>query len=116
MNNSRTVEWLFETGGPVIRHLLAMSPLGKQLITVPETLEHDLLNSGLVQKWLARITFDLTLNGMHGSKPTCWENFMGKLTDLGCHKGMPEFDLEMKPFLEWLDNEYAKPPQDGRSI
>jgi hypothetical protein len=40
---------------------------------------------------------------LHGSQPTCLENVLGKLTDFGLKKGIPELDRQTLPFREWLN-------------
>ncbi len=103
MNNHNLDHWLFDQSGPAIRyrtttelfHLLENDDLRQ--------LEADLLASEMVQTWLERLQPDFSFNALHGSKPTCYENVMGKLTQLGCRSGMQLLDERVTPFLHWLE-------------
>jgi hypothetical protein len=113
MDKDELLTWLLE---PCIKHLLASGPLRERVGISRSACERDMFASDSVQKWLARITLNPTINGLHGSKPTCWENFMGKLTDLGCHRGMPGVEQRLRPFHDWLRAEVSVPARDGRSV
>jgi hypothetical protein len=117
MKTSETYRWLMENGGPVIRYRTAteLMPPDKKLDI--QVLKNDLMQSKLVQTWLDNFKPPVLLNlkltrqaeftrastEIHGAKDTALENVLGKLTDFGLKKGMPELDSRVAPYLEWLN-------------
>ncbi|MBZ0300815.1 MAG: hypothetical protein K8J31_13780 [Anaerolineae bacterium] len=99
-----TVDWLLEHGGPAIRYRTATELAGLPPNHVAE-LEAALLGSPLVQAWLHRFQRDASFNAVHGAKHTCFENVMGKLTQLGCHSGIEPFDVRTAYFRDWLEHQ-----------
>jgi hypothetical protein len=75
-------------------------------------LREELLQSQLVKTWMERFTPSRGIKSLHGSKSTTFENVMGKLTDLGCSKGMAELDKKTIPFRKWLQDNFERPPID----
>ena len=98
MDKTGLLNWLYDNGGPVIRHRVRT----EFDFIVPALAQSDLFNSPLVVKWLNRLQPELGFNQLHGALPTTFENVMGKLTQLGCRSGMLQFDLRVQPFLEWF--------------
>lgn len=94
--------WLLENGGPAIRYRTATELLAGRHDADPAALEQELLEWPMVQTWLERLEPNFAFNALHGGKPNCFENTMGKLTQLGCRAGMPPLDEKIAPFLEWL--------------
>jgi hypothetical protein len=68
-----------------------------------QELESQLLALPIVQTWLARFTRNTGPVDLHGSKPTQFENVIGKLVDLGVRAGMPVLDEKTAPYLRWLE-------------
>ena len=118
MKNKELCAWLFENGGPVIRYRTAteLSPSEKSFDIQPLT--DAMLQSPQVQKWFNNlIPPRLLLNNptttphvlssgimeVHGSKPDNLENVLGKLTDFGVKKGVPELDERTLPYRKWLE-------------
>jgi len=125
MNAPNMYQWLLEHGGPVIRYRTAaefMSPSDK--IDTYRLLD-ELLQSMQVKIWLERLVphpsitnsndtekrHYLLMGGLHGAKEDTFENIMGKLTDFGLRKGVPEFDKRTEPFREWLQDNVERPPR-----
>lgn len=108
MTESELDRWLFENGGPAIRYRTATELLPRPAAEDVRRLRADLLASPFVKTWLARLQPDFSFNALHGAKPACFENTLGKLAQLGCHAGMPALDDKVSPFLDWLaDRESA---------
>jgi hypothetical protein len=59
--------------------------------------------------WLARVGLPSSNGALHGSMPTSYENVAGKLTQLGCNRGMASFDARMAPFRAWLAERQTAP-------
>lgn len=110
MNHRELVDWLFENGGPTIRYRTAtelMQPSGK---VATGQLREELHQSELVKVWLERFVPSSLFNDLHGGKETAFENVIGKLTQLGCRKSMPEFDQRIVPYCGWLKDNAEHPP------
>jgi hypothetical protein len=117
MKTSETYRWLMENGGPVIRYRTAAELMLPDKALDIEALQHDLLQSKLVQTWLDNFKPPVLLNlkptrqgeftrasiEIHGAKDTALENVLGKLTEFGLKKGMPEFESRVEPYLVWLN-------------
>jgi hypothetical protein len=93
-----TLEYLSSLGGPVIRARTAreLAPASPQEIAHLQT---DLIDTAQVKRWLERL---MPRTGLHGSKPECFENALGKLVMLGLRVGCSELDQRTAPFRAWL--------------
>ena len=125
MNNEEIYTWLFENGGPVIRYRTATELYPSSSSLNIKRLTDELMQSPQVRMWLERLepAFFLThppatkrantmaLNEVHGSKPTTLENVIGKLTDFGLKKGIPELDQRTLLYRKWLE-ENPECPRD----
>jgi len=111
MNQQELVNWLFENGGPAIRYRTATELMPTSDSVDIGRLAEELLQSELVRTWLGRLIPATSLNGLHGSKATAFENVMGKLTDLGLMSGVPELDQRTRPFRRWLEDNAKRPPR-----
>ncbi len=118
LKNEELSAWLFENGGPVVRYRTAteLFPPNKSLDI--QQLTHKMLRCPQVQKWLSNIRPPcLLLNNpvttphvltsgimeVHGSKPDNIENVLGKLSEFGVKKGVPELDERTLPYRKWLE-------------
>ena len=112
MTTEQIDRWLFEHGGPAIRYRVA-TELGSDAFGADaQELAQALLASEQVQRWLDRLEPDFRFNSLHGSKPTCYENVMGKLTQLGVRAGMRALDERVLPFIAWLEEKLQTPDTD----
>jgi hypothetical protein len=100
MEQIELIEWLFENGGTAIRYRTAVEflPADHNL----DDLEDELLASPLVRRWLENLHPELGFNQLHGAAPTTFESAMGKLTQLGCRRGMEPFDKKTEVFRHWF--------------
>ena len=73
-------------------------------------LAEQLHQSKLVKTWLERIVPPALFNDLHGSKATQFENVMGKLTELGLRRGVPELNQRTMPYRQWLKDNAEGPP------
>jgi hypothetical protein len=117
MKPAETYRWLMENGGPVIRYRTATELMPPDKSLNIQALQNDLLQSKIVQTWLGHFRPPVLLNlkptrqgeftrgsiELHGAKDTALENVLGKLTDFGLKRGMPELDNLVVPYLEWLN-------------
>lgn len=118
LKNEELHAWLFENGGPVIRYRTAteLFPPGQSFDI--QQLADEMLRCRPVQKWLGNLmpprlllynppnTPPVLASGImevHGSKPTNLENVLGKLTDFGLKKGVPDLDQKTHPYRKWLN-------------
>jgi hypothetical protein len=119
MKKEELAAWLFENGGSVIRYRTAteLMPSGKKLDI--KLLTDDLLRSPHVKKWLKNLVGPRFLSNespgwnihalkssmmdVHGPKQTVLETVLGKLTDLGLKKGVPELDRRTLSYRKWLE-------------
>jgi len=95
----QTAEWLVETGGPVVRHRAARELLHLKVG------DAELLAAPSVVDWLRRIEPPAAGKTLHGSLPTHFENVIGRLTDLGCRRGMAPLDRGTRAHLHWLETD-----------
>jgi hypothetical protein len=93
--------WLLEKGGPIIRYRTARELLGFPASKL-KTFEKELLQTKTVTLWLDRLNESVEFSQIHSSKPTSFENALGKLTQLGCHAGIESFDAKTKFYRNWL--------------
>lgn len=96
MRTRDAAAWLVDSAGPAIRYRTACELLGE----APDP--KALLDSALVQRWLARIVPPAARKTIHGSRADQFENAIGKLAQLGVKAGAPELDRAVRSHLEWL--------------
>ncbi len=106
---SRQIEWLMAEGGPAIRYRTATEFGITTGASERKRLERALIGSRLVQRWLARLLPRTDFSAVHGSKPECLENVLGKLVQLGCRAGMNPLDERTRPIRDAL----ARGPKQG---
>lgn len=98
--------WLIKNGDiPIQYHLTGDKNLIDALL---ENEECDYWLGQLKQKVNSR---DMT--NIHGSHDYRTENILGKCWLLGLHKGIPEFDLLMKMYIDFLDSHVKTQHTDG---
>ena len=102
VDEAALTDWLMEKGGPAVRYRTATELLDDTAPFDEAQLARDLLASPRVNLWLERLQPDTDFGALHGSKPTAYENAMGKLTQLGCRAGMAPFDRRTKASRAWL--------------
>ena len=95
LSDEALAEWLFDTGGPIIRYLTARDLLAHEGAALAP-LEAALLESPEVQRWLS----NLGAGPIHHSTDTAAENAMAKLTEFGLRRGLPPFDERMLPYCD----------------
>jgi len=95
-------DWLVRAGGPVVRYRTAAELLESPADLDMAGLRADLLRSPQVARWLARLERPVGVGDLHSSRPTAFENAMGKLYELGLRAGLPELDERTEPFRAWL--------------
>ena len=93
------VDWLMENAGPVIKYRTSLELQGVD----DSKLEAALLKCGLVKMWLSNVQPSFGATELHSSKPTAFENAMGRLYELGLRKGHKPLDDRVKPFLDKLE-------------
>jgi hypothetical protein len=119
MKKEELSAWLFENGGPIIRYRTATELMPSSEKLDIKRLTDDLLRSPQVQKWLKNLVPPRFLSrespgwnihvsrssimDVHGPKPTVLETVLGKLTDFGLKKGIPELDRRTLPYRKWLE-------------
>ncbi|MFC1921240.1 hypothetical protein ACFLYQ_05925 [Chloroflexota bacterium] len=116
MNDEELINWLLTNGGPVIRYRTATELMATPGSVDIGLLRKELLSSALVKSWFEHAIPSLAFNYIHGSKATTFENVMGKLTDLGLRRGVPEFDQYTLPYRKWLSENVNRPPAHISSI
>ena len=124
MMNEELSSWLFENSGPVIRYRTATELFTSEKPFDIQQVADEMLQSRQVQKWFKNLVPPrLLLNNptttphvlssgimeVHGSKPNNLENVLGKLTDFGVKKGVPELDERTVPYRKWLDGISERP-------
>mgnify|MGYP001816026069 CR=1 FL=1 len=77
-----TLEWLLETGGPVVRWLTLTSLAPNPDPRAVDAAQQDLLAAPHVRLWLDRIE---GVTRFHNSGNNCFENVAGKLAELVAH-------------------------------
>ncbi len=109
MNTEETCQWLMENGGPVIRYRTAaeLMPHASQVEII--RLREELVKCGLVKTYFERFLPSISLNDIHGGKVTAFENVIGKLTDFGLGRGIPEIDEYTLPYRKWLKENADRP-------
>lgn len=115
------LKWLLDQGGPVIRYRTARELMSQQSGTAHRNLLDDLLRTERVQWLLQQMSnfgpiehLDIgVLNSLHGMKPTCLENVIARLLELGLHAGIPVFDHNMDRFRSYVDNKLVRRALDG---
>ena len=65
-----------------------------------------MIDTPQAKRWMERL---LPRTGLHGSKPECFENALGKLTMLGLRAGCPELDQRTASFRAWLETPIEDP-------
>lgn len=114
-----------DNGGPVIRYRTATELMVPDENADIKRLTDDLLEYRQVRTWLENLlppvlllkepltrTSTVLQSGMmeiHGSKPTNVENVLGKLTDFGLKKGMPELDRRTLLYTKWVEENAEHP-------
>ncbi len=125
MNEEELYTWLFEHGGPVICYRTATELMAPDKELDIQQLKDEMLQSRIVKTWLECLVppvlllkepVDITphvlqsgIMELHGSQPIRLENVLGKLTDFGVKKGIPELDQRTLPYREWL-TQYVEQP------
>jgi hypothetical protein len=105
MKRNDLAEWLLDSGGPIIRYLVAVEI--RPGVRDSSRMTRGLLKSDLVQQWIERLAGWTGFNAVHGSKDVCFENVMGKLAQFGLRRGMAEFDRKCRTYLVWLQKSRA---------
>ena len=100
-----TIEWLLETGGPVVRWLTLTSLAPDPVPNTVDNAREALLAAPHVRLWLDRIS---GVTQFHNSGDNCFENVAGKLSEFGLSKGMGDLDARLAPFRAWI----ASPDRD----
>ncbi len=111
MNRLESANWLLANGGPAIRYRTAAEFMPPSSSVDIAELREELLQSELVTSWLRRLTLSAGINDLHGSKATAFENVMGKLTELGLRRGVPELDQCTSSYRSWLQDNAEGPPR-----
>ncbi|UCD20033.1 MAG: hypothetical protein JSU64_02535 [candidate division WOR-3 bacterium] len=101
MKNTECCEWLVQNGGPIVRYLTA-SEMTRPCASSVGKMREELLQSSAVRYWTGCLTDRTAFSDIHGSRDTCFENAMGKLTLFGVRKGMGDLDRRCEPYLVWL--------------
>jgi hypothetical protein len=107
--NPKTVEWLLQNAGSVIRCRTTREILNAKDENLEE-IRIDLMSNLDVQIWLNNLKLEKPLkrSAIHGSLDNQFENAMLKVIQLGLHAGIPELDEIVDPFIEYLENESNK--------
>jgi len=90
------VEWLFASGGPIIRYRVAVELWADRADLDRDLLRHDLLACPEVQRWLG----NLGRGPIHHSCDTSVENALGKLLEYGLAAGLADMDEKIRPFFD----------------
>jgi hypothetical protein len=110
---SNVLNWMIDSGCDVIRYRTAAELARSYSKHNLEELERDLLKSVVVRYWLCCLNGRIGFNDIHGSRDTCFENAIGKLTLLGVRQGMGVFDRRCKPYLSLLRHAKIEPNAIG---
>jgi hypothetical protein len=108
--------WLLRNAGPCIKYRVLRDLLDEQDVGVIARALEDLLASPEVSKWLGRLEPAFGLNDLHSSKPTAYENVMGKLVQLGLRAGLQQFDQKTLPFRVWLSENVDTLPEGAHAV
>lgn len=103
MKSSDCCDWLLENGGPIIRYLTARERISSR-ISADGQLRDRLMQSSVVRYWMGCLNGRTRFNDIHGSRDTCFENALGKLTLFGIRQGAGDFDQRCKPYLRLLED------------
>lgn len=103
MKVSDCSDWLLENSGPIIRYLV-MHALKSSPPSTRVRLQGQLMQSDTVRHWMACLIADTSFNGVHGSRDTCFENALGKLSLFGVRHGMGDLDRRCEPYIRLLAN------------
>ncbi|UCF70732.1 MAG: hypothetical protein JSW49_00185 [candidate division WOR-3 bacterium] len=101
MKNTESCDWLLQNGGPIVRYLTEKE-MTRPCASSAGEMREELLQSSVVRYWMGCLTGRTTFSDIHGSRDTCFENVMGKLTLFGLRKGMGDLDRRCEPYLVWL--------------
>ena len=116
MESDDLVQWLLSNAGASIRYRVIDAIMNEQDISIVSKALKQMLNSSDVVMWLDRLTPDFSLNGIHSSNPTAYENVMGKLVLLGLRAGLHQLDSRTIPFRTWLTDTLAEEPELPHSV
>ncbi len=95
--------WLIEHGGPIVRYLTIRESVSS--LEVSDDMGSGLMRSEVVRCWMDRLTGSTGFSDIHGSRDTCFENVLGKLSLFGMRKGIGEFDRRCRPYMSLLEND-----------
>lgn len=93
------LEWLLETGGPVVRWLTLTYLVEDPDPKAVDAAQHALLGAPHVRLWLDRIA---GVTQLHNSGNDCFENVAGKLAEFGLREGMGDLDERLASFRNWI--------------
>jgi hypothetical protein len=93
------LEWLLDTGGPVIRWLTLTCLVPDPDPGAVDEAEQALLGAPHVRRWVDRIA---GISQFHNSGNHCFENVAGKLAEFGLRAGMGDLDAQLAPFRTWI--------------
>jgi hypothetical protein len=108
MELRKSINWLYENGGPVIRYLTAVNIADDVPSPEVKKLYKQLINSEMIQSRLVNFKPNTEFTGIHNGDRGAFENTVGKLTQIGIRAGYPEFDRKIKPFRIWLKKSMKK--------
>lgn len=94
-----TLEWLLETGDPVIRWLTLISLVPDPDPRAVDEAQRALLGAPHVRLWLDRIA---GVTQFHNSGNNCFENVAGKLAEFGLRAGMGDLDGHLAFYRAWI--------------
>ncbi|MHA3963896.1 MAG: hypothetical protein AM325_010170, partial [Candidatus Thorarchaeota archaeon SMTZ1-45] len=83
MNHRDLAYWLLDNGGPIIRFRTLVDIFDEQDVGIVSRALSAMMESPEVAKWLGLIEHSIELNDVHSSKPSAFENVVGKLVQLG---------------------------------
>jgi len=116
MNHRDLAYWLLDNGGPIIRFRTLVDILEEQDVGIISRALNDLIESSEVAKWLDLIEHGIALNDVHSSRPSAFENVIGKLVQLGWRAGLQPFDNKTLFFRVWLSENVDKEPVAAHEI
>jgi len=108
VKHRNVLDWLMQTGGPIIRYRTATELL-EQDPGLTSSLRDDLLSSSLVEGWLKQVCYTPSKKTIHGAHSSTFENFAGKLYEFGIRAGEQTLDEQVSPYISWLANQLDKP-------
>ncbi|MFW9976187.1 MAG: hypothetical protein ACFFDQ_13030 [Candidatus Thorarchaeota archaeon] len=116
MNHRDLAYWLLDNGGPIIRFRTLVDIFEEQDVGIVSRALKDMMESSEVAKWLDLIEHRIELNDVHSSKPSAFENVIGKLVQLGWRAGLQPFDNKTLFFRVWLSENVDKEPVAAHEI